>query len=63
MRVLSAYAEPIAEAYDLGSVLEFTGPVARGQQGEVWRLQTDRGDLGGEALLLRVRRGGRATGG
>jgi thiamine kinase-like enzyme len=43
MRVLSAYAEPIAEAYDLGSVLEFTGPVARGQQGEVWRLHTDRG--------------------
>ena len=44
MRVLSAYAEPIADAYDLGSVRAFTGPVARGQQGEVWRLQTDRGD-------------------
>ena len=42
--MLSPYAEPIAEAYDLGSVLEFAGPVARGQQGEVWRLQTDRGD-------------------
>ncbi|HZA71784.1 MAG TPA: phosphotransferase [Propionibacteriaceae bacterium] len=36
-------AEPIAEAYDLGSVLEFTGPVARGEQGEVWRMHTDRG--------------------
>lgn len=36
-------AEPIAEAYDLGPVLEFTGPVARGEQGEVWRLHTDRG--------------------
>lgn len=41
--MLSAYAEPIAAAYDLGSVLELTGPVARGQQGEVWRLDTDRG--------------------
>jgi thiamine kinase-like enzyme len=41
--VLFASAEPIAEAYDLGSVLEFTGPVARGEQGEVWRLRTDRG--------------------
>ena len=41
--MLLDYAEPIAEAYDLGSVLEFTGPVARGEQGEVWRLHTDRG--------------------
>ena len=36
-------AGPIAAAYDLGSVLDFTGPVARGEQGEVWRLHTDRG--------------------
>jgi thiamine kinase-like enzyme len=41
--VLTDYAEPIAEAYDLGFVLEFTGPVARGEQGEVWRLRTERG--------------------
>lgn len=43
MRVLTASAEPIAEAYDLGSVLELAGPLARGEQGEVWRLRTDRG--------------------
>ncbi len=43
MTVLAASAAPIADAYDLGSVLGFTGPVARGEQGEVWRLQTDRG--------------------
>jgi aminoglycoside phosphotransferase (APT) family kinase protein len=41
--VLEDHAEAVAEAYDLGSVHEFTGPVARGQQGEVWRLHTDRG--------------------
>ena len=41
--MLSDYAEPIAEAYDLGAVTEFAGPVARGEQGEVWRLETDRG--------------------
>ncbi|HLL61568.1 MAG TPA: phosphotransferase [Propionibacteriaceae bacterium] len=41
--MLSDYAEPIAEAYDLGAVTEFAGPVARGEQGEVWRLDTDRG--------------------
>ena len=43
VRVLSDSAGPIAAAYDLGSVLDFTGPVARGEQGEVWRLRTDRG--------------------
>ena len=41
--MLSDSAGPIAAAYDLGSVLDFTGPVARGEQGEVWRLHTDRG--------------------
>jgi thiamine kinase-like enzyme len=41
--MLADHADPIAEAYDLGSVLGFTGPVARGEQGEVWRLVTDRG--------------------
>jgi aminoglycoside phosphotransferase (APT) family kinase protein len=43
VQVLSDSAEPIAEAYELGAVLEFTGPVARGEQGEVWRLHTERG--------------------
>ena len=33
----------IAAAYDLGPVIEFTGPVARGEQGEVWRLITASG--------------------
>jgi aminoglycoside phosphotransferase (APT) family kinase protein len=41
--VLTDHAGPIAEAYDLGAVQEFGGPVARGEQGEVWRLVTDRG--------------------
>ena len=33
----------IAAAYDLGSVLAFAGPVARGEQGEIWRLITASG--------------------
>jgi Ser/Thr protein kinase RdoA (MazF antagonist) len=33
----------IAAAYDLGPVTDFAGPVARGEQGEVWRLVTARG--------------------
>jgi thiamine kinase-like enzyme len=41
--VLADHAEPIAAVFDLGSVLDFTGPAARGEQGEVWRLVTDRG--------------------
>jgi Ser/Thr protein kinase RdoA (MazF antagonist) len=41
--VLADFAAPIAEAYDLGAVREFAGPAARGEQGEVWRLHTDRG--------------------
>lgn len=42
--MLAAYAEPIATAYALGAVLDLVGPVARGEQGEVWRLRTERGD-------------------
>ncbi len=37
----SAFA--IAAAYDLGPVIDFAGPVARGEQGEVWRLITASG--------------------
>jgi thiamine kinase-like enzyme len=41
--VLTDHAGPIADAFGLGAVLAFTGPVARGEQGEVWRLVSDRG--------------------
>jgi Ser/Thr protein kinase RdoA (MazF antagonist) len=41
--VLIDAAEPIATAYGLGPVLDLSGPVARGEQGEVWRLRTERG--------------------
>ena len=34
----------IAAAYGLGEALSLTGPVARGVLGQVWRLQTERGD-------------------
>ena len=35
--------EAIAAAYALGQVVEFTGPAARGEQGEVWRLTSTTG--------------------
>ncbi len=41
--MLAAYADLIATAYALGPVLDFTGPIAHGMQGEVWRLHTERG--------------------
>ena len=33
----------IAAAYGLGEALSLTGPVARGEEGQVWRLETTRG--------------------
>ncbi|HSU35547.1 MAG TPA: aminoglycoside phosphotransferase family protein [Propionibacteriaceae bacterium] len=36
-------ASAIAAEYDLGPVIDFTGPVARGEQGEVWRLNSTSG--------------------
>jgi Ser/Thr protein kinase RdoA (MazF antagonist) len=36
-------AERIAAAYGLGDGARLEGPVARGEQGQVWRLTTDRG--------------------
>ena len=33
-------AEAIAAAFDLGDVLDFTGPCARGELGQVWRLSS-----------------------
>lgn len=36
-------AGEIAAAFDLGAVRSFDGPVARGEQGQVWRLETARG--------------------
>ncbi len=38
-------AERIAAAYGLGAGARLHGPVARGEQGQVWRLTTDRGDF------------------
>lgn len=38
-------ATAIAEAFGLGGDVQLEGPVARGEQGQVWRLSTGRGDL------------------
>ena len=40
----AADAEAIAAAFDLGVVHDFTGPCARGELGQVWRLSSDSGD-------------------
>ena len=37
-------AEAIAAAFDLGDVLDFTGPCARGELGQVWRLSSTTGE-------------------
>ena len=39
----AATAQDIADAYDLGGSATLTGPVARGQLGQVWRLDTEAG--------------------
>ena len=36
-------AQEVADAYDLGGAATLTGPVARGQLGQVWRLDTVQG--------------------
>ena len=36
-------ASAISTAYDLGPVIDFSGPVARGELGEIWRLITASG--------------------
>jgi Ser/Thr protein kinase RdoA (MazF antagonist) len=41
--VLAPHAERIAASYGCGPVAELLGPVARGEQGEVWRLETSSG--------------------
>jgi Ser/Thr protein kinase RdoA (MazF antagonist) len=41
--VLAPHAERIAAWYGCGPVAELLGPVARGEQGEVWRLETSSG--------------------
>ena len=35
--------DTIATAFGLGDALALTGPVARGEVGQVWRLETTRG--------------------
>jgi len=43
-RVLSPTAGPaVAAAFGLGETATMTGPVARGEQGQVWRLETEQG--------------------
>ena len=39
----SAAAQAVADGYGLGRALDLHGPVARGEQGEVWRLETEDG--------------------
>jgi Ser/Thr protein kinase RdoA (MazF antagonist) len=41
--VLARHAERISAAYGCGPGAELHGPVARGEQGEVWRLETSAG--------------------
>ena len=41
--MLARHAQGIAEAYGCGAAAELHGPVARGEQGEVWRLETSSG--------------------
>ena len=41
--VSEASGPAIAAAFGLGGQAVLTGPVARGEQGQVWRLVTDRG--------------------
>jgi Ser/Thr protein kinase RdoA (MazF antagonist) len=50
--VLPDHAEDIAAAYDLGSPVGLE-LAARGEQGKVWRLETDRGVFAVKELLLR----------
>lgn len=38
-----SHAVAVAERFSLGSAAQMTGPVARGQLGQVWRLETDAG--------------------
>jgi Ser/Thr protein kinase RdoA (MazF antagonist) len=38
--VLVRHADSIAASYGLGAVADLCGPAARGEQGEVWRLET-----------------------
>jgi Ser/Thr protein kinase RdoA (MazF antagonist) len=40
---MNLHADEIADRFALGRALDLTGPHARGHQGEVWRLNTDRG--------------------
>jgi Ser/Thr protein kinase RdoA (MazF antagonist) len=42
--VFARHAEEIAEAYRCGPRAALHGPVARGEQGEVWRLETSSGN-------------------
>ena len=39
----AATAQDVADAYGLGGPATLTGPVARGQLGQVWRLDTEAG--------------------
>ena len=41
--MLAPHAECIAASYGCGPVAQLLGPVARGEQGEVWRLETSSG--------------------
>jgi Ser/Thr protein kinase RdoA (MazF antagonist) len=51
--VIARNAERIAVAYGLGSGAELHGPVARGEQGEVWRLVTSSGPWAVKLLFER----------
>src|SRR4051794_4469923 len=51
--VLCNHAEAIARWYGLGSVVEDMVLSARGMQGQVWRLVTDRGPFAVKQLVIR----------
>ena len=51
--VLADHAAVIAQRYGLGRVVEDMAISARGQQGQVWRLVTDRGAFAVKELIVR----------
>ncbi|HWJ53402.1 MAG TPA: hypothetical protein VNT24_08530, partial [Propionibacteriaceae bacterium] len=49
--------EAIATAYALGRVLEFVGPVDRGELGEVWRLTSTTGSWAVKVTFVELSEG------
>jgi hypothetical protein len=50
-----AVAQQVADAYGLGTVTADPGVAARGQQGRLWRLDTERGPWVKELVMQALR--------